>query len=155
MLPTKSQLAAVAVIIALGIGPRAHAASCAGLLTASDVSAVLGMPVQGQDTGIPDDCMFASRTTGFEGEQPTVTLMVHGGRADFDQAVSTGQQYGMPTVPLSGIGDKAYENNNCGEQCAQVGVMKGNTYFTVMVQEDVNHTRNAAALARIVAKRIR
>ena len=73
---------------------------------------------------------------------------------DFDQNVSMGQQYGMPYTPLSGVGDKAYENNNCGEQCAQVGVMKGKTYFTVMVQEDLNHTRSAVALARKVAHRM-
>lgn len=151
----KSQLAAAVVIAAVGFGSRAHAASCAGLLTASDASTVIGMPMNGKDTGVDYQCMFTTESTGFEGEHPTVTLIVHGGRADFDQSVSIGQQYGMPTTPLSAIGDKAYENNSCGEQCAEVGVMKGKTYFTVMVQEDVNHTRSAAALARIVVKRIR
>jgi hypothetical protein len=150
----KSQLAGVLVIMVFGMGARAQAASPCALLSADDVSAVLGMPVKGQDTGVSYECMYTSESTGFQGEVPTVTLTVHGGRADFDQSVSIGQQYGMPYTSLSGVGDKAYENNNCGEQCAEVGVMKGKTYFMVMVQEDVNHTRSAVALARKVAHRM-
>ena len=151
----KSQLAAVAVIIVVGMGARVQAASPCTLLTADDVTAVLGMPVKGLETGVSYECMYASESPGFQGEHPTVTLTVHGGRADFDQSVSMGRQYGMPYTPLSGVGDKAYENNNCGEQCAEVGVMKGKAYFTVMVQEDLNHSRSAVALARKVSERIK
>jgi hypothetical protein len=156
MLRTKSQLAAVAAIVMLGFSTRAEAAnSCAALLTANDVAAVLGTPVKAQDTGVSYQCMYISESPGFQGEYPTVTLIVHGGRADFDQSVSLGKQYGMPYASLSGLGDKAYENNSCGEQCAEVGVMKGKVYFTVMVQEDLNHSKSAVALARKVSDRIK
>jgi hypothetical protein len=158
MLRGKLQLAAVAIVMVVGVGTRAQAASPCALLTTNDVSTALGMPVKNDDTaseGVTNECIYESTTTAFEGETPTVTLIISGGRAEYDQAVSTGKQFGMPTTPLSGIGDQAYENNNCGEQCAQVGVMEGKTYFTLMVQEDVNHTRNAAALARKVAERMK
>jgi hypothetical protein len=155
MLRRKSQLAAIVVIMVVGFRTRAQAANPCALLTADDVTAVLGTPVKGQDTGVSYECMYTSESPGFQGEHPTVTLTVHGGRADFDQSVSMGQQYGMPYTALSGLGDKAYENNSCGEQCAQVGVMKGKAYFTVMVQEDLNHSRSAVALARKVSERIK
>jgi hypothetical protein len=151
----KSQLVAVAVIVVVGLSTRAQAANSCALLTADDVAAVLGTPVKGQDTGVSYQCMYASTSPGFEGEYATVTLIVHGGRADFDQSVSMGKQYGMPYTSLSGLGDKAYENNSCGEQCAQVGVIKGKIYFTVMVQEDLNHSKSAVALARKVSERIK
>jgi hypothetical protein len=149
--------ASIAVVIAVAIGSGAAPAAggpCA-LLTANDVTAVLGMPVKGVDAGDSEECMYASETQDSAGEQATVTLRVHGGRADFDQSVSMAQQYGMPYTPLSGLGDKAYENNKCGEQCATVGVIKGKAYFTVMVQEDLNHSRSAVALARNIADRIK
>jgi hypothetical protein len=128
------------------------------LLPASDVSTALGMPVKNDDAaseGVTNECLYDATTTGFEGETPRVTLFLIGGRADYDRDVSTAQQYGMPYAALSGLGDKAYINNSCGEQCAAVGVLKGRNYFQVQVQEDVNHSRNATALARKVAERIR
>jgi hypothetical protein len=152
----KSQIAAVAIMIVGAFGVKAQAAPCAGLLTTSDVSTALGSSVTAQDNGgVPYECIFTSNSTGFQGETPTVTLIVHGGRSDFDQSVNMGAQYGMTDSPLSGVGDKAYLNSHCGEQCAEVEVMKGKTYFTVMVQEDPNHSQAAVALARKVAARIR
>jgi hypothetical protein len=149
----------IAVAIAVGIGAGARdgvAASHApcSLLTADDVGAVLAGPIKGQDSGVDNECMYLSDGTQWDGEDATVSLIVQGGRADYEQSLSWGAKYGMPYTQLSGVGNKAYENNGCGEQCSQVGVLKGNTFFLLMVQLDPNHARSAVALARKVAARL-
>jgi hypothetical protein len=150
---------AIAMIIAAGIvaiaqdGFAASHAPCS-LLTADDVGAVLAGPIKGQDAGVDNECIYLSDGTQWDGEDATVTLIVQGGRAEFEQSLSWGAKYGSPYTQLSGLGNKAFENNNCGEQCSQVGVLKGNVYFSLMVQLDPNHARSAVALAHKVASRL-
>jgi hypothetical protein len=149
---------AVAIAVAIGAiaedGFAASHAACS-LLTSDDVAAVLGGPVRPQDTaGDPTECIYNTDGTQWDGEDATVTLIVQGGRAEYEQGVSWGAKYGQPYTQLSGLGNKASENNHCGEQCSQVGVLKGNTYFSLMVQLDPNHAKSAVALARKVASRL-
>jgi hypothetical protein len=150
----------IAVAIVIGIGAFARSgfaashAACS-LLTSDDVAAVLGGPVRPQDTGgDPTQCIYNTDGTQWDGEDATVTLIVQGGRAEYDQYLNWGAKYGMPNTQLSGLGSKAFENNNCGEQCSQVDVLKGNTNFTLMVQLDPKHAQSAVALAHRVAGRL-
>ena len=113
------------------------------LLTAGDISAVLGSPVTWSSAGAggPTADTVCSYSTD---DHTSITVSVNGGRADFDnntrQMNSMASQYHMqPLIPVSGVGDKAFMNppsTGGGGAGRQVYVLKGGTYFYVGVQSD-------------------
>jgi hypothetical protein len=145
----------IALTIAGVSGAQAQAAdaSC-NLLTADDVAAVIGGPLVGPNSD-STTCAYTSQATTWNGQNATATLMIAGGRAEYAQSVGFGAKYGPPYTTLNGVGDKAYENNSCGDQCSQVGVLKKNTFFMITVQEDPKHAKSAVTLARKAAARIK
>ncbi|HUA32330.1 MAG TPA: hypothetical protein VMA09_01900 [Candidatus Binataceae bacterium] len=148
----KSLLATVAVIVMIGLGAQAYAIVPCALLTADDVAGVTGGAVNEiSAAGTPMASTTCTYSTSVD--NGTVTLMLGGGAAQFDQSVSFGAKNGMPYTALSGVADKAYVNNQCGQPCAQVFALKGSTYFLITVQQGPNDARSAEALARKVAAR--
>jgi hypothetical protein len=146
-------LIALIVGLTLAVGAQPQAADPCALLTSDDISAVLGGPVNAPNSD-SQTCVYTTQGTTWNGDNAQVTLMLAGGRADFDRGFSFAATSGMPDTPLSGIGDKAYENNQCGDQCSQVNVLKKGTYFLITVQEDPKHAKSAVTLARKVAARL-
>ena len=147
---------AIAMTIAAAIGGMQALAAedpCS-LLTAADVTAIVGGPLLAPNSDA-QSCQYSSTGTTWNGEDASAMLLLSGGRAEYEQSVGMGAKYGTSYAPLSGIGDKAYENNNCGDQCSQVGVLKKGTYFILTVQGDPKHAKSAVALARKVAARMK
>lgn len=136
-----------------GAGGQAQAANPCTLLTADDVTAAMGGPLVGPNSD-STSCSYSSEATTWDGQDASATLMLAGGRAEYAQSVGFGAKYGTPYTTLQGVGDKAYENNGCGDQCSQVGVLKNNTFFILTVQEDPKHVKSAVTMARKVAARI-
>ncbi len=132
------------------------------LLAADDVSAVLGAPVKVDNPGIGDECIYGRVNTKVTmGEDATVTLSLNQdyGRLNFDENFRSREKYGVPITLLSGLGDKAYQENECIGTCSDVGVLKGDTFFIITVllaDTDTKEfaSRSAVALARKVADRM-
>jgi len=145
----------IALTIAVVSSGQAQAADAPCILmTADDVTAVMGGPLVGPNSD-STTCAYTSQSTTWNGQNASATLMIAGGRAEYAQSVGFGGKYGgTPYSTLNGVGDKAYENNSCGEQCSQVGVLKKNTFFMITVQEDPKHAQSAVTLARKAAARI-
>ena len=145
----------IALTIAVVSGAQAQAADAPCiLLTADDVTAVLGGPLVGPNSD-STSCVYSSQATSWNGQNASATLMMAGGRAEYAQSAGFGATSGTPYTILKGVGDKAYENNGCGDQCSQVGVLKGKTFFILTVQEDPKHATTAVTLARKAAARIK
>ena len=145
----------VAAAMAVGCGAQARAAQppCT-LLTADDVTALMGGPLVGPNSDSMT-CQYSSQSTTYNGQDASATLMIAGGRSEYDQSVGFGAKYGTPYTILSGVGDRAFENNGCGDQCSQVGVLKKGIFFELTVQDDPKHAKSAITLARKVADRIK
>ena len=147
-------IAALTIAVVSGAQAQAADAPCI-LLTADDVTAVLGGPLVGPNSD-STSCVYSSQATSWNGQNASATLMLAGGRAEYAQSVGFGAKYGGTPYPtLNGVGDKAYENNSCGDQCSEVGVLKKNTFFILTVQEDPKHATSAVTLARKAASRIK
>ena len=146
----------VALTVAVVSGARAQAADAPCiLLTADDVTAVMGGPLVGPNSD-STSCAYSSQATTWNGQNASATLMMAGGRAEYAQSVGFGAKYGGTPYPtLNGVGDKAYENNSCGDQCSEVGVLKKSTFFILTVQEDPKHATSAVTLARKAAARVK
>jgi hypothetical protein len=155
MLRRRLMTSIIALTIAAVSGAQAQAADAPCiLLTADDITAVLGGPLGGPNSD-STSCVYTSQATSWNGQNASATLMLAGGRAEYAQSVGFGAKYGTPYPTLTGVGDKAYENNSCGDQCSEVGVLKKNTFFMITVQEDPKHATSAVTLARKAAARVK
>jgi len=148
-----TSIIALTIAVVSGAQARAADAPCI-LLTADDVTAVMGGPLVGPNSD-STSCAYSSQATTWNGQNASATLMMAGGRAEYAQSVGFGATSGTPYPTLTGVGDKAYENNGCGDQCSEVGVLKKSTFFILTVQEDPKHATAAVILARKAAARIK
>lgn len=144
-----TSIIALTIAVVSGVQAQAADAPCI-LLTADDVTAVLGGPLVGPNSD-STSCVYTSQATTWNGQNASATLMIAGGRAEYTQSVGFGAK---SYTTLNGVGDKAYENNRCGDQCSEVGVLKGKTFFILTVQ-DPKHATSAVTLARKAAARIK
>lgn len=145
-------LATVAMVVAIGAG--AQAAGPCDLLTADDVASVLGKPVK-VIMSSSDMCYYDSGGTKWQGNDAEVHFALVP-RDTFDPTIKANLKAGT-YHPLSGVGDKAYLST-FGEdvnQSADMMVVKGNTHFSLTVEEDPKHAKSVVALARKVADRIK
>ena len=125
------------------------------LLTADDVAAVMGGQVTPvSEAGTPTESTVCSYGIG----DLTVQLTLWGGRAEFDRLTG---EFGSGLIPLSGVGDKVYENLHTGNG-VQVYAVQGATSFQIDVQNgtgvasaDDPIAKSGVALAGKVVDRIK
>jgi hypothetical protein len=177
-----SVLAAIAVVIAVAIGPGAAQSGVGGgatngpcgfgeyppcivakdacaLLSAEVLAPVLGRGWTRQGSGpmrpLPGAPLINDCQYDGPAENEEVILRVHaGGRAQFDDEV---HKFGRGPTAFGGVGDRAYElvSPEQSPKGVQLWVVKGGTYFDLTLDSDnPNFAGWGAALARAVANRI-
>lgn len=122
--------------------------ACA-IMTAADASAAMSSPVGNPRQDATGTCYYASQSS--PGDGVSVQLLA-GGRKQFDWV--RGRLRGV--VPLSGVGDAAFEFVSAAG-FVQVYAVRKDQYFMVTFFERSarDPRRTAAALAQVIATRIR
>src|SRR5277367_653251 len=87
------------IAVASGAQAQAAGAPCV-LLTADDVTAVMGGPLVGPNSD-STSCVYTSQATTWNGQNATATLMIAGRRAEYAQSVGFGAKYGTPYPTLN------------------------------------------------------
>jgi hypothetical protein len=135
------------VLALVVIAPQTRAAPIANpcsLLTTQEVGAALHAQVQPPQTMQTGGCIWRG------GGTDSVTIEAPGtGRAGFDNAKSRTS----PTVTLTGIGDAAFAFASVAG-FVEVGLVKGGTFLTVLVQTRAGAEAIAKSLSAKIASRM-
>src|SRR5271165_2417565 len=87
-------IAALTIAVVSGAQAQAADAPCI-LLTADDVTAVLGGPLVGPNSD-STSCVYSSQATSWNGQNASATLMTGGGPAEYAQSAGFGSTSGTP-----------------------------------------------------------
>jgi hypothetical protein len=119
------------------------------IMTGADVVAAMKSPMENPRRDTTGTCYYGSQTRPGEG----VSLqLLSGGREQFDLV----RHRMRGVMPLSGVGDAAFEFASAAG-FIQIYALRGNQYFmlTFFERSAPDARRTAAALARLIATRIR
>ncbi len=135
------------VAVTLAVPARAGGVDVCSLIEPSQIEAALGGPAARAPGGTVNGCAWRSAAVAGDG----VTIQVDdGGQEKF--AFDRGR---LTTVALPGVGDDAFAFNSVAG-FVQLGLMKGGTYVTLVLQlqNDPGRLDKAKALAAYIAGRM-